>query len=360
MSSQLGYNIKVQIFGQSHSKEIGVVIDGLPAGFEIDLDEINEFLDRRKGGKNSYSTKRTETDLPKILSGLVDGKTCGAPLTATFENNDTKSKDYSQFERLPRPSHADYNASIKHKKSNDIRGGGHFSGRLTLPMCFAGAVCKQILRTKDIYIGSHILSINDIIDDKFNPVSISKEQLSYDGFPALNESIGEQMQEYMTQIASEGDSIGGVVETAIIGLPIGLGNPNWQGIENRIASAIFGIPAVRGIEFGLGFEATKMKGSEHNDPYDLIDGKVLPKTNNAGGAVGGITTGQPVLFNVAFKPTPSIVKPQTTWNLETNKLDELQITGRHDPCIVPRAVPVVEAVSAIVALDLMLDNRGEI
>ncbi len=352
MSSHLGNKIKVQIFGQSHSKGLGVVIDGLPAGERIDLDEVNRFLQRRAGGKNRYSTKRSEKDMPEILSGLVNDITCGAPLCAVFENANTKSGDYKDIEDIPRPSHADFTAFIKHNGFNDKSGGGHFSGRLTLPLCFAGAVCKQILSRRGITVGAHIYSIANIEDKPFDPVGIIPKDISFDGFPVVDKAVGDRMVEFMEKTAEEGDSVGGVVECAVLGLPIGIGEPMFENIESKLSYGIFGIPAVKGVEFGAGFAASKMMGSEFNDSYTAKNGEIKTETNNSGGVLGGISNGMPVIFRVAFKPTPSIYKEQKSVNLKTMEDVNFRINGRHDPCIVPRAVPVVEAVAAIVICDI--------
>ncbi len=353
MSSEYGRNVHIQIFGQSHSAGLGVVIDGLPPAEQIDLEAVQTFLDRRRGGK-AFSTKRREADTPNILSGLVDKKTCGAPLCAVFENADTRSGDYAQIADLPRPSHADYNAYVKYKASNDVRGGGHFSGRLTLPLCFAGAVCMQILERRGIYIGAHIAAIADVDDTPFDPVGVSKEQLvnlSASDFAVNDEVKATLMKERIAQAASEGDSVGGIIECAIIGLPQGLGDPMFDGLENRIAAVVFGVPAIKGIEFGAGFEAARMRGSAHNDPYTVTDNRILPRTNNAGGILGGITTGMPVIFRTAIKPTPSIAMEQDTVSISGMEERKLIITGRHDPCIVPRAVPCIEAAAAIAIMN---------
>lgn len=332
---------------------LGVVIDGLPAGHTLDMDKINAFLARRKGGQNAYSTKRVETDTPHVVSGLYEGKTCGAPLCAVFENSDTRSGDYEQQRYIPRPSHADYNALVKYGGAGDIRGGGHFSGRLTLPLCFAGAVCMQLLEAKGIYIGAHIEQIADIHDTRYDALYVRKEDFACDGFPANDASAAQAMIEVMTKAAKEGDSLGGVIECAVVGLPQGWGEPMFDGLENKIASVIFGIPAVKGIEFGAGFAAAKMKGSEHNDAYCYEGQKVRTKTNHAGGILGGISTGAPLLFRAAFKPTPSIALEQDSVDLRTGQNTKLVIKGRHDPCIVPRAVPCVQAAAAIALMSFM-------
>lgn len=353
MSSSFGSKIKIQIFGQSHSELLGVVIDGLRAGYDLDIQGINAFLQRRRGGQNHFSTKRTEDDIPRIISGIVDGKTCGAPLCAVFENTDVSSADYEEFRFIPRPSHADYNAFVKHGGANDIRGGGHFSGRLTLPLCFAGAVCAQLLSGRRIYVGAHIGQIAGIHDTPYDPVNISVRDITYAGFPVNDAAVGEKMIEMMTDTAEAGDSIGGIIECAVIGLPQGVGEPMFEGLENRISAAAFAVPAVRGIEFGAGFAAAELKGSEHNDEYRIKDGGIKHKTNHAGGVLGGLSTGMPLIFRVAVKPTPSIFKEQDSVDMKTMKDVKLQIKGRHDSCIVPRAVPCIEAAAAIAIMDLL-------
>lgn len=360
MSSSIGKAVKIQIFGQSHSAGLGVVIDSLPANEPIDLAQIYAFLKRRQGGQNAYSTKRLEADLPTILSGIVGGKTCGAPLCATFENSNVKSSDYDGITCVPRPSHADLNAALKYSGANDVRGGGHFSGRLTLPLCFAGAVCSQILSRMGVTIGAHIASIGDINDTTFDPINVSKADLASVacGFPTIDFDKGVQMESHMTAVAHQANSVGGTIECAIIGAMQGLGDPMFDGIENQMAAMLFGIPALKGVEFGAGFGAAKMMGSEHNDEYyyDEKSDSVQTKTNHAGGIIGGISTGAPILFKVAIKPTPSIGLLQNSVNLQTKQNEHLIIKGRHDPCIVPRAVPCVEAVAAIVTLDLIMQH----
>jgi len=357
LSSSFGTKVKIQIFGQSHSEMLGVVIDGLPAGHIIDLDYINAFLDRRRGGMNAYSTQRAESDIPEIVSGIVDRKICGAPLCAVFRNENAEESDYEQFRFIPRPSHADYNAHVKYRGANDIRGGGHFSGRLTLPFCFAGAACKQILETQYIYIGAHIQQIADICDIPYDPVNINLNDIAHVDFPVNDAAVGEKMKEKMTEVAEEGDSVGGIIECVIVGLPQGIGEPMFDGLENRISQAIFAVPAVKGIEFGTGFSAAGMKGSENNDEYYAEDGKVKLSTNHAGSILGGISTGMPLIFRVAVKPTPSIYKEQNSVDIRTMQNVKLKIEGRHDPCIVPRVVPCIEAAAAIVILDLVMSNE---
>ncbi|MCL2379597.1 MAG: chorismate synthase [Coriobacteriia bacterium] len=354
MSSYFGKNIRIQIFGQSHSEALGVVIDGLPAGLSIDMQQVQTFLDRRRGGQNDYSTARAETDQPRIVSGLVNGVTCGAPLCALFENTDIRSKDYQHVAKIPRPSHVDYYAGVKYGDNHDWRGGGHFSGRMTVLLCFAGAVCLQLLNSWDVHIGAHIEQICTVHDRRYDPTAVSADELNHSGsFPVNDASVEEPMKRVMLDAAKRGDSVGGVIECAIIGLPTGIGNPPFDGIENCLTNAVFAIPAVRGIEFGMGFAAAEIFGSEHNDAFCIVDGQLNHKSNNAGGAVGGLTTGMPLIFRVPVKPTPSIAVEQDSVNLETMQETKLSVWGRHDPCIVPRAVPCIEAAAAIVLADMM-------
>ncbi len=355
MSSSYGENIRVTVFGQSHSAGIGVTIEGIPAGNEIDLERLNEFLLRRAPGQNSWSTARKETDRPEFLSGIFEGKTCGAPITAIIRNNDTRSKDYAQLKITPRPGHADYTASVKYHGCQDYRGGGHFSGRLTAPLCIAGGICLQLLEREGIRVLSRIASIGNVEDEGSLTESTAAKE-----FPVVNDERGTAMRELIAAMRAEGDSVGGIVECVVTGLPVGLGDPMFGGMENRIAAIIFGIPAVKGLEFGAGFTAARMSGSENNDAYEFRNGAVTAKTNNAGGILGGITNGMPLTFRAAFKPTPSIAKAQNSVNLETNENTVLEITGRHDPCIVPRAVPVVEAAAAIAVYDALLSRKKEI
>ncbi len=362
MSSNIGENVKISIFGQSHSEAIGVVIDGLPANEKIDLLNVQKFMLRRAPGKNNLSTGRNEKDAPEILSGLKNGKTCGAPLCAVIRNENIRSADYDNLIDMPRPSHADYPAFIKYKGANDISGGGHFSGRLTAPLCFAGAIAKEILEKKGITIGAHILKIAGFSDEAFDGVNIKKDtllEITEKDFPVLSDSAGEEMKRAILDAKADGDSVGGVIECCAIGLPVGIGEPMFDGIENMIAKIVFGIPAVRGIEFGAGFRAADMRGSEHNDAYYYEEsGNIKTKTNNHGGVIGGLSTGMPLLFRTAFKPTPSIAKEQDSISLKNNENAKLKIVGRHDPCIVQRAVPCIEAIAALAILDLMISWEG--
>ncbi len=362
MSSSFGKLLKVTIFGQSHSEAIGVVLDGLPAGIRLDMEAIHRFMGRRAPGANRFSTARSEADIPQIISGLVEGVTCGAPLTAIIQNSDTRSKDYDKLRDLPRPMHADYPAAVKYKGGNDIRGGGQFSGRLTAPLCFAGAVAMQLLAQKGIAVGAHIAAIAGEPDTLFDPVTVSAQQLaalSQKAFPVISDEAGLRMQTKIDAARAEGDSVGGIIECAAVGVLAGLGEPLYEGLENRLAAAIFGIPAVKGVEFGAGFAAAAMRGSEHNDPFLMDNGSVVTQTNNHGGILGGISTGMPITLRAAFKPTPSIAKMQQTVSLSTMENAQLAITGRHDPCVVPRAVPCVEAAVALVLLDLLIEEKGK-
>ena len=359
MSSTWGNKIKISVFGQSHAEAIGVCIDGLPAGERVDREELGRFMQRRAPGRSNVSTPRREADEVKILCGLVNELTCGAPLAAIIENTNTRSKDYEFLKETPRPAHADYPAQVKYGGFQDVRGGGHFSGRLTAPLCIAGGICLQILARKGIEIAAHISSVGDVQDEGFDPMGLSRESLDRlraADFPTLSAEKGEEMSALILAASAEGDSVGGTVECIVTGLPVGIGGPLFGGLDGKIASAIFGIPAVKGVEFGAGFGAAGMKGSENNDPYTVKDGKIQTLSNNAGGILGGISTGMPLLFKTAFKPTPSITKPQQSVRLSTLEETELRVVGRHDPCIVPRAVPVVEAVTAIALLDALLEN----
>ena len=356
MASYLGEHIHVSVFGQSHSPAIGVVVDGLPAGERVDMEELGRFLKRRAPGQNATSTPRKEADLPQFLSGLVDDVTCGAPLAALIENTNTRSQDYAQLRDKPRPGHADFTAQVKYSGFQDVAGGGHFSGRLTAPLCIAGGICLQILKRRGIEVAAHIASIAAEADRPFDPMGESVETLDAlkrAPFPVLDEKAGERMRKAILQAKEEGDSVGGIVECLVTGAPAGLGEPMFGGMENRLAAALFGIPAVKGVEFGAGFGVATMRGSENNDPFTVKDGKLVTETNHAGGILGGITNGMPLVFRLAVKPTPSIAKQQQTVSLSKKQVDELVVTGRHDPCIVPRAVPVVEAVTALVLTDLL-------
>ena len=300
--------------------------------------------------------------MPEILCGLAEGRTCGAPLAAVIRNTNTRSKDYSELRDKPRPAHADYTAQVKYRGFQDVAGGGHFSGRLTAPLCVAGGVCLQILERRGIQIAAHTRSIAQVEDRPFDSLGElpgTLEAVRTAPFPVLDQQAGEAMRAAIHRAREAGDSVGGVVECIAQGVPVGLGSPMFQGLESQLAAALFAIPAVKGVEFGAGFEAARMRGSEHNDPFVMEGGAVRTRTNHAGGILGGISDGMPILFRVALKPTPSIAQKQRTVRLSTESETELQITGRHDPCIVPRAVPVVEAAAALVLLDALLDRNTD-
>lgn len=349
-----GCALRLSVFGQSHSEAIGMTLDGIPAGIPLDLDQLQSFLNRRAPGQNDWSTPRKEEDRPEFLAGLKDGKTCGAPITAIIRNHNTRGKDYEQFRVLPRPGHADYTAHLKYSGFQDYYGGGHFSGRLTAPLCMAGGILKQMLAQKGIECDARILRIGSIVDHSVFVNSVAEKD-----FPVVSDEISESMKSLIADARAEGDSVGGVIECVIRNLPGGLGEPMFDGVENRIAQLAFAVPAVKGIEFGSGFKAAETRGSENNDAFTVSEGRILTETNHSGGILGGITNGMPVVFRVAVKPTPSISRKQKSVNLKTMQEEILQITGRHDPCIVPRAVPAVEAVGAIAVSDLVLGGANK-
>lgn len=357
MSSIWGNNIKISIFGESHGKAVGVVIDNLPPGEKINFEEINFQIKRRRPGGSDMASERKENDKIKIMSGILNNTTTGTPLCCFIYNKNNISHDYEQNKFLLRPGHADYTGHVRYRGFEDFRGGGHFSGRLTAPLVFAGAICKQILERRGITIGAHISSVGNVLDDSFDFVNISKEfleELSLEFFPVINKETKLKMQNKIKEIKYDNDSIGGTVECAIIGVPTGIGNPIFDNIESKISSIIFGIPGVKGIEFGNGFKSSTMRGSNNNDAFILKNNKIKTLTNNHGGILGGITSGMPIIFKTAFKPTPSIKKVQKTVNLKNKLEQELHIKGRHDPCIVVRAIPAIESSAAIAILDFML------
>ena len=355
MSSTYGENLKLSIFGQSHGPAIGMTLDGIPAGLPVDFEKLQSFLNRRAPGQNDWSTPRKEEDRPEFLGGLLDGYTCGAPIAAVIYNKNTRSGDYENLKHCPRPGHADYTAQVKYGGFQDAAGGGHFSGRLTAPLCIAGGLCKQWLEEMGIRIGAHILAIGECGDVYFTPTAPELDQIGAD-FLTISDEAAASMRDCITLARTQGDSVGGIIECAITGLPAGIGEPMFGGIESKIAQIVFGIPAVKGVEFGLGFECACASGSEHNDRMTWLDGKVSYENNTAGGILGGISNAMPIIFQTAIKPTPSVSLPQQTVNLQTGEETTIQVKGRHDPCIVPRAVPVVEAAAAIAIYDLILGN----
>lgn len=351
MSNTFGRNLTVTIFGQSHAPAIGMTMDGFPAGFAVDMERLSAFLRRRAPGMSPLSTPRKEADAPEFLCGLVDGVTCGAPLTAIIRNTNTRPQDYAALRTVPRPGHADYTAEVRYGSHQDASGGGHFSGRLTAPVCIAGGICLQYLEKHGVRVMARIVSIENERDAAEFTAPVSEK-----AFPVVTEEAGERMQRAILNAKADGDSVGGMIECRVEGLPAGIGAPMFDGMENRIAQAIFAIPAVKGVEFGAGFAAASMRGSENNDAFCVENGEIRTKTNHAGGILGGITDGMPLVFRAAFKPTPSIARKQKSVSLDKMEETELEIHGRHDPCIVPRAVPCVEAAAAIAVLDAWMDT----
>ena len=354
MSSTYGEKIKISVFGESHGGGIGVVIDGLPAGEAIDFDAVLAQMARRAPGRDKTATPRKESDLPRVLSGMLGDVLTGAPLCAVIENTNTRSQDYGDLLAKPRPGHSDYTAYIKYHGANDIRGGGHFSGRITAPLVFAGAVCRQLLDRRGIQIAAHIQSVGSIHDKPFDPVAVPSaliKRLSASSFALIDESAEEPVRAEIEAARLAQDSVGGTIECAVTGLPAGVGEPMFDGLESAIAKAVFGVPAVKGIEFGAGFALAAMRGSRANDAFCYQNGHVVTETNHCGGILGGIANGMPLIFRCAVKPTPSISQPQKTVDLQTGENTVLTIHGRHDPCIVPRAVPGIEAVTALAIIN---------
>lgn len=355
MSSVYCGNLTISIFGQSHAPAIGVTIDGFPAGFPVDSERLQRFLRRRAPGQNDWSTPRKEADIPEFLCGLKNGRTCGAPITAIIRNTNTRSGDYDAILDIPRPGHADYPAQVKFGGAQDAAGGGHFSGRLTAPLCIAGGLCKQLLEKQGITIRARIQSIGAVTDDAPFDAPVSEKL-----FPAVSDDAAAAMQAEIAAAKAVQDSVGGVVACVAEGVPAGIGDPMFGGLENRIAQLVFAIPAVKGVEFGDGFGAAGLRGSENNDAFRISNGRVITQTNHCGGILGGISTGMPVVFRAAFKPTPSISLPQDSVSLSRMEDTALVIHGRHDPCIVPRAVPCVEAAAAIALLDALMERKKEL
>lgn len=350
MSFTVGHKFKITIFGQSHSDAIGVVIDGIPSGFRIDMDNILFEMNRRAPGQNSLATSRKEADLPEIVCGIFNGVATGTPLCAIIRNTNIKSKDYEGVKTKMRPGHADYTGYMRYQGFHDYRGGGHFSGRLTAPLVFAGAVAKQLLLPYGVQIYAHILSLAAVRDDAFDSVRPNQEllnELKQNYLPVLNLSVVDKMREYIFNARKAGDSVGGVIEVMATGMPAGVGDPYFDSIESTLSQLIFSVPAVKAVEFGDGFAVSGLYGSECNDSYYYEQDKIKTRTNHNGGILGGITNGMPIVFRAAVKPTPSIAKEQYTVDIERREDCKLVVGGRHDPCIVPRAVPVLEAVTAI-------------
>ena len=361
MSSTIGNVLKLSIFGESHSPAIGCSLDGLPAGIPIDMDALQAFLERRAPGRSKTATERNEADKPEILSGIHEDVTDGAPFAAIIRNANTRSKDYEGLRSVPRPGHADYPARIKFGNWHDVAGGGHFSGRLTAPLCIVGGIALQALASLGITVAAHIASLgpDGIADEGLDELALDESQLArlrVRAFPTISSDAEERMTQAILDARASKDSIGGIIECAAYGVPAGIGDPMFDGLENRIARLAFGIPAVKGVDFGAGFAAAYLKGSENNDSYRIIDGAISTESNNAGGILGGISTGMPLIWQMAVKPTPSIAAPQKSVDMDAMQDAELVVHGRHDPCIVPRAVPVAEAVCALALLDALLED----
>ena len=353
MGNIYGHSLKVSIFGESHGKGIGIVIDGLEPGLVIDMEEVRRQMARRAPGQK-LGTPRSEADQVEILSGIRDHITCGTPICGIIYNQNTRSQDYERTKMLLRPSHADYTGHVKYKGFEDYRGGGHFSGRITAPLVFAGALCRQALERKGAVIGSHILRLQDVTEEAFTSETLTGKnlhQLGTQALPVLQEENADTIALRIEKARMELNSLGGIVETAVLGIPAGLGDPFFDSMESRLAQILFSVPAVKGISFGIGDQFARMSGAEANDPYTVVDGQIRTLTNHNGGILGGITNGMPVVFSTVIKPTPSISRPQQTVNLETMQPETLEITGRHDPCIVPRAIPVLEAAAMIALYD---------
>ena len=358
MLTPYGKNLKIYIEGGSHDEKIELIMDNFPAGLQVDEEALQAFMNRRAPGRDKFSTTRKEADRPVFLSGLTNGKTDGKRMHAVIYNSNQHSSDYSFVKETPRPSHADFCAIQKYGKEVDLRGGGHFSGRLTAMLCVAGALCKQYLQERGIEIFAHIHSLHGIEDTPFDLCAVGKAEqdtLANADFPVLNAEQGQKMQTEILAAKQDCDSVGGVIECAVTGLPVGLGEHLFAGVESRIAAAAFSVPAVKGVEFGNGFGCAKLFGSQNNDPFATDGEKIYTTTNNSGGILGGMTNGMPLVFRAAFKPTPSIAKEQQTVSLTDMKNTTLAIKGRHDPCIVQRAVPVLEAAAAIAVCDMLLD-----
>lgn len=355
--SSYGDKVKINVFGASHAEQIGVEIDGLEKGFALDMDAILKQMERRAPGRSAVATPRKEPDYPIIESGVVDNTTTGDTLKMVIKNTNQHSKDYTSLKICPRPGHADYTAYVKYNGQLDMSGGGPFSGRMMAPVVFAGEVCRQILHDKyGIDIVSHIASIADVADRAFADTDITPDlynKLKTNAFSVIDESAGDKMRSAIHDAMAECDSVGGIVECAVLNMPAGIGGEMFDGLESAIASAMFAIPACKGVEFGLGFDSTKVRGSENNDEFMYVDNEVVTKTNNCGGILGGISNGMPINFKVAFKPTPSISKAQHTVNLQTKENTKIEIVGRHDPCIVSRVCPIVEAMAAIAIINII-------
>lgn len=349
--------MRYSIFGESHGSAIGVVLEQVPPGLVLDREAISKEMARRAPGKSPLSTARKEADIPEILSGVFEGKTTGTPLCAIIHNSDHHSKDYAKTRFLARPSHGDYTGFVRYQGCNDYRGGGHFSGRLTAPLVFAGTVAKQFLTQRGITVGAHISQVGTVKDTSFAATELTPtlfQTLSEKAFPTVDDQAGAAMQAEILQAREELDSIGGAIQCAVLGLPVGVGSPDLGcNVEGVLAQHLFAVPAVKGLSFGAGFDFAAMRGSQANDPFYMENGQVKTRTNHSGGVNGGISNGMPILFQVAIRPTPSIGREQDTINFSTMEDAKLTIQGRHDPCIVHRAVPVIEAAAALAICELL-------
>lgn len=353
----LGTRFKITSFGESHGEVIGIVVDGVPAGLKLDKQFMQEELNKRKPGQSKVTTSRAESDEIKVISGLFKGMTTGAPICCLIENKDVDSSKYEKFKDLLRPSQVDYSALLRYGGYADYRGSGRFSGRITAGYVMAGAIAKQLLALKDVEILAYSKSIGNVIDDLHHEGKEFKELMQIreeNAVRTLNPIKAREMEDLIIQVKKENDSIGGIIKCLVKNFPEGIGNPVFNSIESQLSKAIFSIPAVKGIEFGAGFEAAEMKGSEHNDPWIIKNEKIMTSKNDCGGIIGGISTGMPIEFNVVIKPTATIGKPQKTVNMAKMDEETIQLSGRHDPCIVPRAIVVVEAMTAVCLADFLI------
>ncbi len=356
MSSSFGKTITVSTFGASHGYAIGGVVDGLPCGFHVNIDELRQFMKRRAPGQNQLQTQRKEADIPEFLAGLVNDMTSGSPLAFMIRNTSQHSSDYNNLRDIPRPSHADYTARVRYGDQVDMRGGGHFSARITAPVCVAGGIALQILASKGIHIHAHLKQVGTIQDgpiDLVHPSMDALQAIAMEPIAMVDPAQRQAVEDLIYRLKADGDSTGGIVEVFATGLPVGIGNPNFDGIENRLARTVFGVPAVKGLSFGSGFDGCSSLGSLQNDPFTIKDGVVTTTTNNSGGIQGGITNGMPLVMQVAIKPTASIYQEQHSVSLSAKEDTMFAIKGRHDPCVALRAVPIIEAITALVLLDFL-------
>ena len=361
MKSAIGQCIQLSLFGESHGEAIGVVIQGLPSGILIDQAWMQKQMEKRKP-KGKISTQRHEADIPEIVSGVFEGKTTGTPLCILIRNENMRSKDYSKMRDIPRPSHADYTAQVKYQGFQDYRGGGHFSGRITAPLVAAGAIFLQMLKSKGIEVGTHVSQMQEIIDEPLadDEIVLRKQLLALEDqyLACIQDSVRDAVQKRIEEAQAQGDSLGGILESAVVGMPAGVGEPFFDSVESKLAHLLFSIGAVKGVEFGDGFDFAAKTGSEANDGFAIKDGQLQTLTNHNGGINGGITNGMPLRIRTVVKPTPSIYKPQSSVNLKTGEAVTLQIEGRHDPAILHRARVVVDSMIALGLVDLLTERFG--